>query len=481
MTIGHRDDVEIPSTLDGPLQGAVEDLVAQHLAALQGKDVDHAAVVVIEVATGAIRAWVGSGDLGADDGHVDGAKAMRSPGSTLKPFLYGLAFEAGGTPADLLADIPKAYRTSHGTWTPSNYSGRFHGPVRAREALACSFNVPAVVLLEQVGVSTLSDRLEVIGLGPPERPAHYGLGLILGDVEVSLDKLTNAYAGLARGGVLLPTRTLERDPAGEGTRFLQPQAAWWVTDILSDPVARLQAFGRYGPLERGYPVAAKTGTSTGFRDNWTVGYTTDWAVGVWVGNFDGRPMGDVSGVTGAGPLWASVMDRVTGGVSAPFPETLAASRTPICALSGLAAGPSCPISVEEWLTDPPRGCDWHTPTCDIAWPSEYAAWAAESGPSSGCTRDGAVAIASPGPGATFYIDPRLPAERQRVPLRANAPAGASEAQWRVDGALIGSVGRPFEVLWRPATSGMHRVELEVDGRAAVPVQVWIGGTENEVD
>jgi len=472
---------EIRSTLDGKLQRDVEDLVDKHLAELVNKDVDHAAVVVLDVETGAVRAWVGSGDLWAEDGQVDGARAPRSPGSTLKPFLYGLAFESGATPADVLADIPKAYRTSHGTWTPQNYSGRFHGPVRAREALACSFNVPAVVLLEQVGVSTLMDRLHEIGLGPPERPAHYGLGLILGDAEVSLDQLTNAYAGLARGGILRPIRSLESTTVGDGTRFLEPAAAWWVTDILSDPVARLQAFGRYGPLEREYPVAAKTGTSTGFRDNWTVGYTGEWAVGVWVGNFDGRPMGDVSGVTGAGPLWADIMDRVTNGWSTPFADPQGVERTPICALSGLAAGRHCPTVVDEWLATSTHDCDWHTDSCAISWPSEFAAWAAESEPSAGCTSDGSTAIASPGAGATFYVDPRIPAERQRVPLRANTPAGARNAEWRVDGELVASVTRPFEALWLPLTSGMHRVELVVDGRAAAPVDVWIGGAKNTLE
>ncbi len=469
------------STLDSSLQREIEDLTTKHLADLKGKDVDHAAVVVVEVATGAVRAWVGSGDLGAADGQVDGARAPRSPGSSLKPFLYGLAFESGWTPADILADIPKAYRTSHGTWTPSNYSGRFHGPVRFREALACSFNVPAVVLLEQVGVATLSDRLQVLGLAPPERPAHYGLGLILGDAEVTLDQLTNAYAGLARGGVLVPMRRLESAKVEEGTRFLEPQAAWWVTDILSDPVARLQAFGRYGPLERRYAVAAKTGTSTGFRDNWTMGYTRDWAVGVWVGNFDGRAMRDVSGVTGAGPLWGDVMDLVTGGSSPPFSDPSELVRTPVCALSGLAAGPNCPTRVNEWLSEAPRDCDWHTPTCEIAWPSEFAAWAAESGTGEGCSDAGTIAIASPGDGATFYVDPELPTDRQRVPLRANAPAGALLAEWRVDGELVASLPRPFEALWLPSTSGKHHIELRVDGRSASPVDIWIGGVKKGLE
>ena len=469
----------LSTTLDGGLQEQVEAQVTAHLSELRNKDVDHAAVVVIEVETGAVRAWVGSGGLDEVDGHVDGARALRSPGSSLKPFLYGLAFEAGGTPADVVADIPKAYQTSHGTWTPANYSGRFHGPVRAREALACSFNVPAVVLLEQVGVATLASRLGALGLDLPERPAHYGLGLILGDAEVSLGALTNAYAALARGGVYRPMRRLTSDPMGEEVRVFEPRASWWITDILSDRDARLRAFGRYGPLERPYPAAAKTGTSTGFRDNWTVGYTPSWVVGVWVGNFDSRPMGDVSGVTGAGPLWGEVMDLVSSGQHQAFPLPTDLENRPICALSGGAPTESCPIVIDEWLQSPAAPCVWHKTECEVDWPSEFAAWAAEADAGSGCRTAGEVAIASPGAGATFYLDPRLPLERQRIPLRALAPAGARRAEWRVDGQVVASIGRPFETLWRPNSAGQYKIDLRIDGRDAPSVDVWVGGIQEE--
>ena len=481
LLAAHPTHTRVRSTIDASMQRRAEELVARHLEKVGDRDIDHAAVVVVDVEDSSVLAWVGSGGLEAPGGYVDGASALRSPGSSLKPFLYGLAFEGGETPADILPDIPVAYPTSHGVWTPDNYSGRFHGPVRVREALACSFNVPAVALLDEVGVPTLVDRMHRIGIGPPERPAHYGLGLILGDAEVSLAALTNAYAGLARGGVYTPLRLTDLDPRVEGTRFLEEGAAWWVTDILSDPIARVPAFGRYGPLERPYRAAVKTGTSTAFRDNWTVGYTDRYAIGVWVGNFDGRSMRNVSGVTGAGPLWADLVDHVTDGEGAraqPPPEGL--DRIGICTLSGEPAGPQCPHRVDEWLPEehgsrPP--CTWHPQDCVIAWPSEFTAWAAESEAAEGCTTRGAVSIASPGSGATLFIDPRLPLERQRVPLRANAPSGAREARWFVDGIPLGTVGRPFELLWQPGTSGRHVVEVVVDGRASEPVEVWVGGIE----
>ena len=192
-------------------------------------------------------------------------------------------------------------------------------------------------------------------------------------------------------------------------------------------------------------------------------------------------MGDVSGVTGAGPLWGAVMDRVTGGESVAFAGAEGLGRVPLCALSGRVAGPHCPISVDEWLENEGPGCDWHVAACEVDWPPAYSSWAAETDAGVGCRRSGPVEIASPGAGATYYIDPRLPAERQRVPLRASVPAGAQRAEWRVDGARVAVVSRPFEALWTPARAGMHRVELIVDGRSAAPVEVWIGGVENTVE
>ncbi len=466
-------------TLDGMLQRDVEALVTERIAALDSRDVDHAAVIVAHVPTSEVRAWVGSADFAAPDGQVDGARARRSPGSALKPFVYGLAFEAGYRPSDVVPDVPRRYGTSHGSWAPENYDRSFRGPVRLREALAGSYNVPAVVLLDEIGVSTVQSRLVGIGFDLPRTASHYGLGLTLGDAGVTLEELTAAYAGLARGGVWAPLRTRLDDPAGDGIRFLAPESAWLVTDVLADPVARVPSFGRRTPLARPYAASVKTGTSTGYRDNWTVGYTPEWAVGVWVGNFDGRPMGDVSGVTGAGPLWAAVMDRVTRGrsVRPEPPDTL--ERVTTCALSGLAPGPHCPHTVDDWA---PRGaearptCSWHPGACGVAWPPELLPWAADHDlADAGCEGSGEPGIAWPADGTVLYVDPRIPSEHQRVPLRAEAPAGARVAEWYAGGTLIARSDPAAPALWQPSATGEFELALVVDGRAAGTVRIEVRG------
>lgn len=497
----HPEATTLHTTLDPDLQREAEALVRAHLDALDGREVDHAAALILDVPTGEVLAWVGSGDWAAEDGQVDGVTAPRSPGSALKPFAYGIAFEQGLSPADVLADVPRRFTTSHGTWAPTNYGGHHRGPVRAREALACSLNLPAIEVLERIGTATLLHRLRRAGISTlTERPAYYGLGLVLGDGEVSLLELTTAYAALARGGAYRPARPLldqEGVPTAEALdslRIMDARAAWLVADVLSDPVARSPSFGRAGPLERSFPAAAKTGTSTGFRDNWTVGFTPRHAVGVWVGNFDNRPMGQVSGISGAGPLWADLVDEVTGDERVEFERPEGLVRRRACSLSGHRPGEHCNQVVEDWYL---RGqarrpdCDWHQacrthgdPEIGVRWPALYASWAEEEGLlERACSSTETppdltdLGIAFPTPGSTFYVDSRLPAERQRVPLRAAAPSGARTARWSVDGVLLAQTPSPFTTLWQPTSAGTHRIELEVDGVRAAPVEVWIGGLD----
>ncbi|HHO52905.1 MAG TPA: penicillin-binding protein 1C [Deltaproteobacteria bacterium] len=478
------DEPVIHTSIEGDLQRDVEALVAKRIAALRDREVDHAAVVVVHVPTSEVRAYVGSADFHAADGQVDGARASRSPGSALKPFVYGLAFERGWRPSDVIDDAPRRYATRHGSWAPINYDGGFRGPVRLREALAGSYNVPAVALLEDVGVATLQSRLEAIGLPLPKPASHYGLGLALGDGGVTLLDLTVAYAGLARQGLWRPVQ-LRLDGGGgarsrgdrgsarggvrsrgdrgsvrggyardEPIRFLGIEAAAMVNDVLADPVARVPSFGRRTPLARPYPASVKTGTSTDFRDNWTVGYTPTWAVGVWVGNFDGRPMGDVSGVTGAGPLWAEVMDRVTGGQAErqQLPASLVRRRT--CAASGGAAGPACPLTVMDLA---PASGPERAPC-----PLHGAAPGSEPGPR----------IVYPAPDTVVYVDPRIPAAHQRVPLRTSIPSRGEQITWHTGGQQIAS-GDPG--LWQPDRSGPFTIALHLDGQPIATVDVEIQG------
>jgi penicillin-binding protein 1C len=350
------------STLDGPLERRVEALVRRHLERLGPHAVGHMAVAVLDVERGEWLALEGSGrGWGAPGGAIDGTRVARQPGSALKPFTYALAFDRGLTPATVIPDVPRSFPWATGTWTPRNYDDRFHGPLRARAALACSVNVPAALVLNDIGPGSLLDALREAGLttllGGSE---DYGLGLTLGAGEVRLDELTNAYAALVRGGewrsavswraVLDEAGRVARRPSVPAPRRIcSPRAAAQVVDILSDAEARAPAFGLWSVLRLPFPAMVKTGTSEGFRDNWCIGGTREVVAGVWCGNFDRSPMGNVSGVEGAGSLWREVLlawaemrhrgeDLASRSALQDPPSGLV--RAPVCALSGLAPSPA---------------------------------------------------------------------------------------------------------------------------------------------
>jgi penicillin-binding protein 1C len=322
----------VRTTLDLPLQRDVETIVREELDKLKGANLRHAAVVVIHNPTGQILALVSSGNW--DDprgGQINGALTPRSPGSALKPFTWLLAFEKGGLhPGSIVADIPTQFRTEQGLDAPQNYDRAFRGPVTVRQALACSLNVPAMRALNDLGgPQPLHELLLGLGMqtiGPDPRP--YGLGLTLGNAPVRLLDLTGAYATLARGGMQLPvTLTLppESSPLPEGTRTFTALHSYLIAGILSDPEARAPSFYRGGPLELPFRCAAKTGTSSDFRDNWCLGFTAEFTVGVWAGNFDNSPMKGLSGVAGAGPIFHRAMVRVNRDLTPtwlPRPEGL---------------------------------------------------------------------------------------------------------------------------------------------------------------
>lgn len=499
----------LETTLDAELQADVDGIVRSHREALESHGAHNVAIVVLANETGEWLAWEGSGDYFDRDhgGTINGPLSPRQPGSALKPFTYALAFESGLTPADVLPDIPANFPTGDGgVWySPRNYDGRFRGPLRARAALAGSENVPAVALAARLGVPDLLRFLKVVGLSGFEKTAaHYGLGLTLGNAEVRLDELVAAYSAIARGGEwLAPTFSRATvDVSQERRRVMSPRTAFWITDILSDASAREYVFGRGSSLEFPFPVAVKTGTSQAYHDNWTVGYTRDVTVGVWVGNFDRTPLHDSSGVTGAAPIfhavmlaaerrWASDPTRSGGaGLMAVPPEL---ERHAVCALSGEAATPSCPLRVDEWLPRQPErpSCAWHHLSREegivVAWPEEYRAWASERGltPSqtqappprvvhasfgdaTGHVRTGrdlraGLRILNPPDGATYLIDPTLRAKYQTLPFRA-ASAGERPLRWTVDDQTVGTA-RPGAALKWPLAPGRHRVAVE-DGDAA---------------
>ena len=309
-------NLEIHTTLDLPLQRDLEAIVREETAKLKDANLRHAAVVAIHNPTGEILALVSSADW--DDprgGQFNGALAPRSPGSTLKPFTYLLAMERNHRiPSSILADIPSPFRTPQGLDLPENYDRAYRGPVTLRTALACSLNVPALRELNALGgprpLHELLTNLGLTTLGTD--PSAHGLGLTLGNAPVRLLELTNAYATLARHGRHLPPDPLpfKRSTAGRSTVRCSESSFYLIADILSDPAARAPSFPPGGPLDLPFRCAVKTGTSSDFRDNWCIGYTPEFTVGVWAGNFENQPMKGISGIAGAGPIFHRAMLRL---------------------------------------------------------------------------------------------------------------------------------------------------------------------------
>ncbi len=516
----------IETTLDGDLQREAAHATATTIDALADRHVTAGAVVVLDNGTGDVLAYVGSPDPfdAARLGGNDGARALRQPGSALKPFLYVLAVERlGFTAATVLPDVE--LRLDGDDFAPLDYDGHFHGPVRLREALGGSLNVPAVWTLAHVGVAPFLDRLHALGFASLARaPEDYGTALALGDGEVTLVELANAYATLARGGlhraprfvraVTLPTGERRSFDVDAGYRVMSEDAVAQITDVLADPHARVASFGEGEALRFPFDVAAKTGTSKGYRDNWAVGFSDAVTVAVWVGNFDGSPMSHVSGITGAGPLMHAVMMaamRTREPRSLTRPDALAHfDRVELCALSGERAGHDCHHRIAEWLPHARvaslEACTMHVrvdidrrnglragPGCapahvgHIAFeslPEEYDAWAQHAsrprppraysplcpGPASASLAR--VRIDAPRDGDSFLLDPDRPSRLQAIDVRIAAPDEARTVEVRIDGASVATLAAPYVLSW-PLTPGAHQIVAFAGAETSVPVRVRV--------
>ncbi len=468
-----RGDGTIATTLDLGLQERCERIAREHLSGLAAAHVRDAAVVAIDNATGDILALVGSPDWRAPrDGQVNGALARRSPGSALKPFVYLLAFGDGATPSDIVADVPSEFATTTGLFRPSNYDRHCRGPVPLREALADSLNIPAVkVLAAHGGAGRLKALLESCGISTLDRPdSHYGLGLALGDGEVRLIELAGAYSTLARLGERLPVRT--RPGALPIRKRVAPsETCWLVADILADPAARAAEFGLETPLRTGFPLACKTGTSTGFRDNWAFGFTPEFTVGVWVGNFDGSPMDHVSGVTGAAPILHDVFVELHARFGTTWyarPENIGTTR--VAPLTGhrIEGGREEFFVVGRMpAAEMPSERDARG---RVLLGAEYGEW--HSSPdnrlgnrvalAAGDARD-ELRILAPIAGTVFLLDDDLPAASQTVSLRASA-----DCEWRCGSMTVAKRSGRAEVR---LAAGRHR--LEAIGGSGRRAETWI--------
>ncbi|UCC11746.1 MAG: penicillin-binding protein 1C [candidate division WOR-3 bacterium] len=450
----------IRTTLDLPLQKRIEDILSNNIERLTGANATNAAAIVLDVRTMEVLAYMGSVDFFdvSIDGEVDGVSSLRQPGSALKPFMYAIALSNGATAATLLPDLPTHARTSGGDYTPRNYDEKYHGFVRLRTALACSYNIPAVRICEVYGPDLLLITLRKLGFRSLDKsPVHYGLGLTLGNGEVTLLELTRAFATFARGGQYMPERLFinsENSLAhGQSAQVFDGTVSYIISDILSDNSARSPAFGEYSPLNLPFFCAAKTGTSKDFRDNWCIGFTDAYVVGVWVGNFDGSPMNGVSGISGAGPIFRDIMlllHQTRASRILPRPDDII--RCTVCSVSGLIASQDCEQALDEFFI---RGTEPRT-TCRHENHSRYNTYAEDI--RNIMEHDRPLYIAFPDDGDIFKIDPVLRREYQQVSLQVHSKDPLKSATWYVDETLIARVDAPYTIRWR-LEPGYHDIRV----------------------
>ena len=329
---GRPESAVIISTLDGRIQQFVLDRLIHHLCTLQSQNVKDGTVLVVENRTGEVLAYVSHAGEPSHARFVDGVLARRQTGSALKPFLYAVAFDRRIlTPASLLDDTPLDLAVIRGIYQPRNYDSQFKGLVTSRIALASSLNVPAVKTLSLVGIEPFLGKLRQLGFkGLNESGDFYGPSLALGSADVSLWELVNAYRTLSNEGLWTDLRLIrEKNITTSSREVFSKEAAFLISDILSDRGARSLTFGLENPLATRFWTAVKTGTSKEMRDNWCIGYSNRYTVGVWVGNFTGEAMWNVSGITGAAPIWAEVMNflhQKEGSVKSKPPASLMRSK-----------------------------------------------------------------------------------------------------------------------------------------------------------
>lgn len=358
---------KIYTSIDLPLQQDIQSIVKETIQRLNEKNVSTASVLVADNKTGEILTYIGSHDFFSNQGgQIDGVQTKRQPGSTLKPFTYALAFQNDHHPSSILPDTDTNFNVGGGIYRPRNYSNKYLGPVRASFALANSLNIPALYLGDYYGPEAILNSYRSLGFELPLSPETYGIGLTLGNGEVSLFELVRAYSSLANGGVypkFTGFKLIEKSPIFHST-FLRKGTTQIISKILSDDQRRSHSFGRYSDLSFPFQFASKTGTSTNYRDNWVVGYNTDFTVGVWAGNFNQESMHNVSGITGAGRIFNQVVKRVYRSFqNHDFKNNdtgLVEKR--VCTLSGKLATKNCDKFLDEKFTStnfPHENCDVH--------------------------------------------------------------------------------------------------------------------------
>ena len=489
----------IATTLDPRLQGLIERLLRQYVNEHRSRGLVNGAVLLVDRRDMSVKALAGSADYFdiAIQGQVNGVMAKRSPGSTLKPFLYGLALDQGVIhPLSILNDAPTAF----GPFQPENFDGRFAGPIPAREALIRSRNVPAVWLANRLQQPTLYDLLRSAGIGRLRPESHYGLALVLGGGELTMEELAGLYAMLANDGQLRPLRYRRQDPQPVGIRLLSPQAAFMVRDMLA--ANPRPDYRQRSP--HAWPVAWKTGTSWGFRDAWTIGLAGEYVLAVWIGNFDGRSNPALVGVKAATPLFFRLVDALaltmtdeTPQANQPPPGLV---RVEVCAASGDLPNRWCPQTASTWFVpgkSPIRVSTLHRPvTLDTRtglaacppydpattrvevfefWPSDIQRLFREAGlprrlppqPGSNCPQPTMATISedppqlrSPLAGVVYTL--RLSQPEATIALQASLGPGAGRLYWFADRNYLGSSADDAALPWRPPRSGHYELSVVDD-------------------
>ena len=547
-----RGGLRIHTTLDLDFQRAAEARIDQHLdqlnrpePGLPARNVRNAACIILEPDGGAVRAMVGSPDYFDADiaGAVNACLCLRQPGSAIKPITYAAAFARGYSPATVMSDVRTSFVSREGTpYVPQNYDYRYHGPVSVRTALACSYNVIAVKLLDEIGIDAFLQTARQLGITTLDQSERHGLSLTLGGCEVQLLQLAAAYGVLANGGWPVTPYFVEAVYDDEGQllhqaeaptarRVLDERIAYLVTDVLSDREARMPAFGQGSPLELSFPSAVKTGTTTDWRDNWTVGYSREYVVGVWVGNADGTPMERVSGLSGAAPIWNGVMRAIHRVAPPDFCRAPGLVEATVCAESGLLPNSACyHHKTEIFLAEnlPSERCDMHKlvafdvrtgqPAGDDCppdyrtlrrvtyWPAEALLWAKEQGlplppaPGQGTTTESLAAedegtqeadssagehaslqLVWPDHGSRYRLTSGIPQEHQQLQItaRCDPVLRAQTLSLWVDGNKWYTWWEPpYRVLW-PLRAGTHEfrltAQIEEDTITSAPVRITVYG------
>ncbi len=419
-----NDNMKITSTLDADLQRFSSNAMNYQINALKNQNVNDGAVLIVENRTGDVLAYVGGTE--SSPRYVDGVLARRQAGSTLKPFLYAIAFEKKlFTTASVLSDTPFDIPTEYGIYKPENYDNDFKGLVSARTALASSLNIPAVRTLGLVGEENFVQKLKHLGFNLNRTDGYYGPSLALGTADVSLYELVNAYKTLANNGVWSEMRLTSNKSVRSLRRIFSEETVFLITDILSDRDARSVTFSLENPLSTKFWSAVKTGTSKDMRDNWCVGYSQDYTVGVWVGNFTGEPMWDVSGVSGAAPVWLEIMNYLHKDLPMrprKIPKGVRTQR----------------VSFANRIE--PERDDWFIKGTEPAGIHGENPVLLASAQNTDTPR-----ILYPPDGAVFAIDPDIPEDQQRIFFESQG--SNNHPSWMLDGETLGR--NTSTISWKP--------------------------------